>query len=85
MANSISEETVKIEIDETFIEVLCDVVQNNWPDGIVVKPLEIQGISVFNFKREYVNDVASKCHEHIVNEQAEKRDSKLEYYDEGDR
>lgn len=81
----ISEERIKIEINEAYIEVLCDVIHNNWPDGIVVKPIEIQGIEASKYKREFLLDVANKCHESIVNELAEKQQAKLDYYDEGDR
>lgn len=85
MSNLVSEERIKIEHEESFLEVLCDVVHNNWPDGIVVRPIEIQGIIVSNFKRDYVIDIANKCHEQLVNDLAEKQQSKLDYYDEGER
>ncbi len=82
---NISEQTYQIELDETVIECLCDVVFNNLPDGIVVSVLEIQGIGSLAFKREFVTEVANKVHELIVNEQHEKQQTKKEYYDEGDR
>lgn len=85
MSNRIEEKVIKIEIDEAVIEVLCDVVHNNWPDGIIVRPIEIQGINAGNYSKKFLTDVANECHEQIVNELSEKQQSKLDYYDEGDR
>lgn len=83
--NNISEQTYQIEHDESVIECLCDVVFNNWPDGIVVSVLEIQGINSLNFKREFVTEIANEVHKQIVDEQFEKSQTKKEYYDEQNR
>lgn len=83
--SNIDERLIEIEIDGTLIQCVCDVIYNNYPDGVVVTVLEIQGIDSENFKREFVKDIASKIHEQIVNEQYEKQQEKLDYYDEGDR
>jgi len=82
---NIHEQTYQIDIDDSSIECLCDVVFNNWPDGIVVSVLEIQGIGSLAFKREFVTEVANKVHEFIVTEQHEKNLERKEMYDEGDR
>ncbi len=81
----ISEQTYQIELDDSVIECLCDVIFNNEPDGILVVVLEIQGIGSLAFKRDFVTEVSNKVHEFIVTEQYEKNLERKEMYDEGDR
>ena len=83
--NDIHEQIFSTEHDESTIECLCDIVFNHFPDGVIVKVLEIQGICISYFKRDFITDIANKIHEQIVNDQFEKESTKREYYDEGDR
>ncbi len=82
---NIIEQIFTTEHDDTNLECLCDVLFSHYPDGVIVKVLEINGIDSTSFKKEYLIDVANKIHEQVVNEAFEKEQSKKEYYDEGNR
>lgn len=83
--NDITERIFSTDHEESTLECLCDIVFTHYPDGVIVKVLEIQGICVSHFKKDFTTDIANKIHEQIVNEQSERELTKKDYYDEGNR